>query len=77
MVGARRIIRSEKLREHEYREGYSRSLLGRRVEWVGDDNVKHIWEHVKLAMVESAKEVCSIVRVGGKEPKRVCDGRMK
>ena len=31
MDGARK-IRSEKLREHQYREGYSRSFEGERVE---------------------------------------------
>ena len=34
----RRII-SEKLREHQYREGYARSLEGKRVEWDGHINV--------------------------------------
>ena len=38
---ARRII-SEKLREHRYREGYARSLEGKRVEWDGENNVKHM-----------------------------------
>ena len=37
VVGARR-IRSEKLREHYYREGYARSFGGKGVEWDGDDN---------------------------------------
>ena len=50
--GARR-IRSEKLREHQYREGYARSLEGKRV---------------KQAIVESAREVCDSVRVGGGNP---------
>ena len=36
-----------------------------------DNNVKHMWEQVKLAVVESAREVCGSVRVGGKNPKRV------
>ena len=40
--GARR-IRSEKLREHQYREGYARSLEGKRVEWDGENNVEHMW----------------------------------
>ena len=31
----------------------------------------NMWEQVKLAMVESAREVCSSVKVGGKNPKRV------
>ena len=67
MVGARR-IRSEKLREDRYREGYARSLEGRRVEGDGD-NVEHMCEQVKRVIVESAREVCSSVRVGGKNPK--------
>ena len=40
--------RSEKLREHQYREGYTRSLGGKRVEWDGENNVEHIREQVKL-----------------------------
>ena len=51
-------------------------LLRERVEWEGDDNVEHMWEQVKWAMVESAREVCDSVRVGGKEP-RVCGGTMR
>ena len=35
VVGYRR-IRSEKLSEHQYREGKG-------VEWDGDDNVEHMW----------------------------------
>ena len=55
VIGAKR-IRSEKLREDWNREGYARSLKGKRV---GDrDNVDHMLEKVKLAMVESAREVC-------------------
>ena len=37
-------IRSEKLREHQYSEGYTRYLEGKGVEWNGDDNVEHMWE---------------------------------
>ena len=48
--GARR-IRSEKLREQQYREGYTRSLEGKRVEWDRENNVEHMWEQVKWAMV--------------------------
>ena len=70
MVGAKR-IRSEKLREHQYREGYARSLEGKGVEWDGDINVEHMWEQVKWVIVESVKEVCGSVRVEGKNPKRV------
>ena len=46
MVRNRRIRRG-KMREHQYREGYARSLEGKGVEWDGDDNVKHIWDQVK------------------------------
>ena len=54
-----RRIRSEKLREHhQYIEGYVRSLEGKGIKWDGDNNVEHMWEQVKQAMVESAKEVC-------------------
>ena len=71
MIGARR-IRSEKLREDRYREGYDRSLDGKRVE--GDaDNVEHIWEQVKRATVERAREVCGLVRVGGKPKESVVE----
>ena len=70
VVGARR-IRSEKLRENQYREGYDRSHEGNRGEGDGDYNIKHIWEQVKRAMVESAREVCGSVRVGRKNPKSV------
>ena len=70
VVGARR-IRREKLREHPYREVYAWSLKGKRVEWEGDNNVEHMWEQVKRAMVESTREACRSVRVGGKNPKRV------
>ena len=62
MVGARK-IRSEKLREHQYREGYTSSLD------VMEKTVEHMWEQVKRAMVESAREVCGSVRVGWKKPK--------
>ena len=57
MNRARR-IRDEKLREHRYREGYVRSLENKRVEWDGESNVKHIWEQMKQAVVDSMREVC-------------------
>ena len=41
MVGARR-IRSEKLREAQYREEYARSFERKRVEGDGDNNVEHM-----------------------------------
>ena len=66
MIGTRR-IRIEKLREHQYREGYARSLEGKGVEWDGYNNVDCMWEQVKQAMVEIAREL----RVGGKNPKSV------
>ena len=55
MDGAKR-IRSEKLREHKYREEYARSLEGKRTEWDGENNVQR-----KRGMVESAIEVCGSV----------------
>ena len=61
--------RSEKLREHRYRKGYTRSHEGKRVEGDGD-NVEHMWEQVKWAMVESTREVW-LSENGGKKPK-VC-----
>ena len=64
-------IRSEKLREHQYREGYAMSLEGKGGAWDRDNNVEHMWEQVKRVMVESAREVCGSVRVGGKNPKSV------
>ena len=63
MDGARR-IRSEKLREHQYREGYARSLEGKGVEWEGENNLNYMWEQVKQEMVESAREVYSSAKVG-------------
>ena len=43
MVGATR-IRSEKLREHQYSEGYAKPLEKKGVEWDGDTNAEHVWE---------------------------------
>ena len=68
MVGDRRII-TEKLREHQYREGYASSLERKELEWNGDNNVEHMGEEIKRTMIESAREVCGSVIVGGKEPK--------
>ena len=64
-------IRNEKLREHQCREGYAKSLEGKGVEWDGGNNVKYIWKQVKWAMVESPREVCGSVRAEGKNPKSV------
>ena len=71
MVVEARSIRSEKLTEHQYREGYARSLEGKAVQLDGDNNVEHMWDQVKRSTVESAREVCGSVRVGGKDPKSV------
>ena len=71
VVDRARRIRSEKLREHQYREEYARSLEEKRVELDGENNVKHMWEQVKGSMVQSAREVCGSVRVGGGNPKSV------
>ena len=51
VVNEVRKIRSEKLREHQYREGYARSLEGKRVKWNREINVKQ----VKWLMVESER----------------------
>ena len=72
MVVRARRIRSEKLREPQYREGYARSLEGKGVDWDGDNNVEHMWEQVKR--VESAREICGSVRVRGK-PKEFVEER--
>ena len=73
VVGAR-IIRSEKQRKHQHREGYGRSLEGKEIEWDGE-NVEYIWEQVKRAMTETAREMCGSVRVGKKNPKS-CSGTL-
>ena len=70
VVGARK-IRSEKLREDWYREEYTRSLEGKELEWNGYNNVEHMWEEVKLTMLESTREVCGSVRVGKKNQNRL------
>ena len=70
VVGARR-IRSDKLKELQYRKGYARSLERKGVEWDGENYVEHMWEQLTRAMVENAREVYNSVRVGGKNPKSV------
>ena len=71
-VGARR-IRSEKMGKHRYRKDMLGLLRGKGVEWDRDDNVGNMWKQVKLAMVESARKVCNLIRVEGKKPKRVVE----
>ena len=39
--GARR-IRSKKLREHQYRKGYAKSLERKRVKWDGNNSVEQM-----------------------------------
>ena len=56
---------------NQYRKCYARYLEGKRVEWDGENNVVHMWEQVKRAIVESAREVCGSVRIGGKNIKTV------
>ena len=41
--GVRRIT-SEKLREHQYTEGYFRCLENKRIEWDEQSKVDHMWE---------------------------------
>ena len=73
MNGAR-WFRNEKLREHQYRELYSRCLKSNKLEWNEDSNVKEIGEQVKQAMVDSARETCGSVKVGKKRTHRMCNG---
>ena len=70
MVGARR-TRNEKLKVNQCRECYARSLEGKREEWDGKNNVEHMWDQVKWAMIESAREMCGSMKVAGKNPTSV------
>ena len=63
------------MREHQYIEEYARSFEEKGVEWDGF-NVEHMWEQVKWAVVENAREVCGSVRVEGKT-QRVYGGMMR
>ena len=47
-----RLVEVEKLREQKG------------VEWDEDDNFEHMWEQVKRATVEKAREVCGSMRRG-------------
>ena len=75
-------IRNEKevesLKERKVKKKKRKNELaeGKGVEWEEDNNVKHMWEQVKRAMVESAREVCSSVRVW-ERTQRVCRGTMR
>ena len=70
MVRARR-IRSEKLRERQYRERQARSLVEKGVEGDRENKVEHMWGQVKQVMVDSAREVCGLVKGEEKNPKSV------
>ena len=41
--------------KHRSKEGYARSLEGKGVEWNGD-NVEHMWEQGKQAMLDSEEK---------------------
>ena len=74
MIGARRIS-SEKLREHQHIKGYARCLENKGVEWDEGRNIEQMWGQVRQPMVESAREVCGLVRGGGRT-KRLYGGMM-
>ena len=59
------------MRGHQYKEEYTRSLEGKRVEWDRENNVEHMWEQLKWAVVGSSKEVYGSVQVGSGNPKSV------
>ena len=69
MVVRARRIRSEKLREHQYKEGFARSFEGKRIEWNGDNNVKHKWEEVKTGKGRKCKRSVWLSESWRKEPK--------
>ena len=69
-----RIIRSEKLGEHQY----ARPIEKKRVEWDGKNDVEHVWEQVKRAIAESAKELFDSEIMGGKNQKNMeCNDKVK
>ena len=45
------------LRECQYREGYARCLESKRLEWNEGSNVEEMWEQVKQAVIDCAREV--------------------
>ena len=69
MIGATR-IRSKKVRENQYREGYAGFLKRKGVKWDGGNNVKHMLKQGKWAMVESTRKGCGLLRVGEKKSKQ-------
>ena len=43
ILNGSRTIRSEKMREHQYMEGYARCLERKRVEWDEGRNIEQMW----------------------------------
>ena len=71
VVNGTRRIRSDKLRSHQYIEGYIRCFESKRVDCYVGGNVEQMWEQVKRAMADSAREMCVSVRVGRKNSKNI------
>ena len=70
-VNRARRVRREKLREHQYLEGYDRCMESKRVKWDEGGNVEQMWEQLKRSMDDSAREVSGSVRgAGGKESQK-------
>ena len=65
MNGARG-IRSEKLIENQYIEGYAKFLGSKRVEWEEERNVEQVWEQVRQAMIHRERELFGSMKVGRK-----------
>ena len=61
MVGARK-VRSKKLREHWYREGYARSLEGKGIEWDGDNNIGHMFDRMDRVPNAQIRELCIVMK---------------
>ena len=70
-VNGTRRTRIKRLREHQYRERYTRCLLSRRVGWGEESNVEHRWERVKRASKRG-----TWLSESEKETKRVCGGML-
>ena len=68
-------IRSEKLREHQYREGYARYLDSRRVEWYEWSNIEQVFE-TSNAWQCKREERCVAQWRGGERTQRRYGGIM-
>ena len=75
MNGARS-IRIEKSREYQYKEEYAKGLESKRVEWDESRNVEKMWEQVKRAMFDSAREVLGSARMWGERTQSISGGMM-